>query len=216
MKLFIDRLNTGKRISMGRLNIVSISAMSLLAGVSVLSMMTPAYAGELKFSCGISKGVPATLAHASRGKIPIINWVSNTFADVGYSAEYRCKVVSSKFQDYYKAGTLNYLTTGIANNQPVICVAKMKGGACSGVLFTLKPGSDPWKTLTRLMDIRIQAGAPPLNESSTGSSNHDESHYIDIKNYLATAPAEDATIPAEALSNTQSLSTPATPTKSLW
>jgi Circadian oscillating protein COP23 len=200
---------------MGRLNIASMSALSLLASVSVLSMMTPARASEPKFSCGTSKGVPATLAHTSRGNIAIIRWVSTTFEDAGYSADYRCKLVSSKFQAYYKAGTLNYLTTGISNNQPVICVAAMKGGACSGVLFTLKPGADSWKTLTRLMDIRVQAGAPALNESS-GSSSNDDSQYIDMSNYLATAPTEDASIPAETLPSNQSFSTPTVPTKSLW
>jgi Circadian oscillating protein COP23 len=200
---------------MRRLSIASISALSLMASVSVLSMTIPARAGDLKFSCSTSKGSPATVAQTSRGNVPIIRWVSNTFSDAGYSPEYRCKVVSAKFQEYYKAGTLNYLTTGIANGQPVVCVASTKGGPCSGVVFTLKPGSDPWKTLTRLMDVRVQAG-PPLNESSAGSTN-EESQYIDMTDYLATAPTEEGSVAAEASPGTQQVpAIPTVPTKSLW
>jgi Circadian oscillating protein COP23 len=207
---------------MRRLNIASISAMSLIASVSALSMMPPAHAGELKFSCGTSKGAPATVAQTSRGAVPIIRWVANTFTEAGYSPEYRCKLVSAKFQEYYKAGTLNYLTTGIANNQPVVCVASTKGGPCAGVLFTMKPGSDPWRTLTRLMDVRVQAG-PPLNESSAGPSN-DNSQYVDMADYLATAPTEEGSMttglsPANPSPVDSAPATPASaavPVKSLW
>lgn len=198
---------------MRRLNLASISALSLLASVSVLSMMPPAQASGPKFSCSTSKGAPATVAHTSRGKIPIIRWVSSTFAEAGYTADYRCKVVSEKFQEYYKAGTLNYLTTGTANRQPVICVASTKGGPCSGVLFTLKPGSNPWLTLTRLMNVRVQAG-PPLNESSAGVSI-DESQYIDVNDYLATAPVENSALPIGASPDSPTLASPV-PTKALW
>jgi Circadian oscillating protein COP23 len=202
---------------MGRLNIASMAAMSLMASVSVLSMMTPAHASDLKFSCGTSNGAPATVAQTSRGAVPIIKWVSNIFTESGYSPEYRCKLVSAKFQEYYKAGTLNYLTTGIANNQPVVCVAATKGGPCAGVLFTLKPGSDPWRTLTRLMDVRVQAG-PPLNESSAGATN-DESQYIDVNDYLATAPTDQGAITTEVSTANSIPTAPAAatvPGKSLW
>lgn len=202
---------------MRRLNIVSISAISIMASVSVLSMMTPAQAAnDLKFSCGTSKGTPATVAQTSRGAVPIIRWVSNTFTEAGFSPAYRCQLVSTKFQEYYKAGTLNFLTTGTANGQPVVCVAATKGGPCAGVLFTLKPGSDPWQTLTRLMDVRVQAG-PPLNESSAGTTN-DESQYIDMADYLATAPTEAGALTAEPSSINSATATPTTtvPTKTLW
>jgi hypothetical protein len=201
---------------MRRLNIASISAIALMASVSVLSMMTPARASDLKFSCGTSKGAPATVAQTSRGAVPIIRWVSNTFTEAGFSPAYRCQLVSTKFQEYYKAGTLNFLTTGIANGQPVVCVAATKGGPCAGVLFTLRPGSDPWQTLTRLMNVRVQAG-PPLNESSAGATN-DESQYIDMADYLATAPTEAGAVAAEASSVNSATATPATavPTKTLW
>jgi Circadian oscillating protein COP23 len=178
----------------------------------MLSLMTPARAGESKFTCGVSKGVPATVARTSRGNVPIIRWVSNAFADSGYSAEYRCSVVSAKFQEYYSAGTLNYLTTGTANNQPVVCVAATKGGPCSGVLFTLRPGSDPWTTLTRLMNVRVQAG-PPLNESASASST--DSQFVDMGDFLATAPTEE-TVFVEPLSTNQGVSTPAIQINSLW
>ncbi len=179
---------------MKRQGIASVSALAMFAGVAALFVTSPARAENPKFSCAESQGVPATVATTSRGNIPVIRWVSSHFGDSGYSPQYRCQVVSPKFQQYLDNGTLNYLTTGYHNSQPIVCVAKEKGGPCTGVLFTLKPGSDPWKTLTRLMDVRVQAG-PPLNES-TGGASADTSRYIDMNEFLNNAPVENAAAPA--------------------
>jgi hypothetical protein len=171
---------------------VSTLSLSFFAGVTALSVLVaiPARADDVKFTCGVHQGVPATLAQTTRGNIPVIRWVSDAFGGE-YPPQYRCQVVSPKFQQYYKEGKLNYLTTGVANNQPIVCGTNEKGGPCTGVLFTLKHGSDPWLTLTRLMDVRAQAG-PPLNESASSSSTSNAEHYIDMNEYLNTASVTDS------------------------
>jgi hypothetical protein len=194
----------------------SLSA-TLFAGVAALATISPVAAqpSDAKFSCGTTQGVPATVVQTSRGNITVIRWVSNVFGEQ-YGPEYRCRVVSAKFQQFHKDGQLNYLTTGVSNGQSVVCVASSKGGPCSGILFTLKPGSDPQNTLARLMNVRVQAG-PALNESTAGSSAIGNDQYIDMASFLSTAPTDNSSvveaIPTAPINSGLSLTAPST---GLW
>ena len=193
--------------------LTSISA-SLFAGAAFFTAVSPVAAqpSDAKFSCGTSQGAPATVVQTARGKITVIRWLSGVFGE-NYAPEYRCRVVSAKFQQFHQDGKLNYLTTGISNGQPVVCVANAKGGPCSGVLFTLKPGSDPLNTLTRLMNVRVQAG-PALNESTAGSSEVGNEQYINVANFLSSAPTDESSV-VEAAPITSGVSL-TTPTTGLW
>lgn len=194
----------------------SLSA-TLFAGVAALATISPVAAqpSDAKFSCGTTQGVPATVVQTSRGNITVIRWVSNVFGEQ-YGPEYRCRVVSAKFQQFHKDGQLNYLTTGVSNGQSVVCVASSKGGPCSGILFTLKPGSDPQNTLARLMNVRVQAG-PALNESTAGTSAIGNDQYIDMASFLSTAPTDNSSVveatPATPINPGLSLTAPST---GLW
>jgi hypothetical protein len=134
-----------------------------------------------KFFCGQSAGVPATLAKTSRGNVPVILWRS-TLGDGVYTPEVRCSKVTERFQEYFTNGTLKFLTTGIMNKQSVVCVAQYKGGPCNGLLFTLKPGSNPGQTLKNLMAVQTGSRGP-LNESAARV-------YIDMDEFLTTAPVD--------------------------
>ncbi|HEY9824687.1 MAG TPA: COP23 domain-containing protein [Stenomitos sp.] len=195
--------------------LASVAALALLTSTALGSAIAPASAetNSVKFGCGTSQGHPATVVSTSRGNLPLIRWVSGVFGEE-YPPEYRCKVVSPKFQKYYNDGQLNYLTVGYANKQPIVCVAATKGGPCTGVLFTLKANADPWDTLNRLMNVRVQAGGP-LNESSAGSSGSDN-QYIDINAYLNNAPVDaSASINAEPGDTLQPAATPQ-PSNGMW
>ncbi|MGK7877246.1 MAG: COP23 domain-containing protein [Xenococcaceae cyanobacterium] len=167
----------------------------LTAGAIALGGLTlasqPSQAQKTTFFCGISNGVPTTFASTSRGNVPVIRWVSSYFSSSGYTPERRCQEVSTRFQNYYNNGRLNYITTGIMNGQPVVCVTSSNGGSCSDLLFTLKQGQNASRTLQKLFDIRVGA-AGPLYE---GSNSSNASVYIDMNNYLKTAPVENATSP---------------------
>jgi Circadian oscillating protein COP23 len=134
------------------------------------------------FVCGTSKGAPATIAQTNRGDIPVIRWTSDLFRDAGYTPEKRCQEVSARFQQYFRNQKLNYLTTGVMNNQQVICVADRKEGDCTGLLFTLKRGSNPSQVLKSLLAIRVRASGP-LNESTSRI-------YLDLSEYLKQAAVE--------------------------
>ena len=118
-------------------------------------------------SCMNSDGTPATVVTTKSGKqIPIIFWKSTAFSSSGYSPERRCNEVSARFQTYHSSGTLQFITTGRINGLPVICIAKTDGGACAGLLYTLKPGQNATATLKRLFDVRTKPGAAPLEETT--------------------------------------------------
>lgn len=191
--------------------IASLSAISVLVSVTTLSAISPVKAQEKpKFTCGMSNGVPATLALTSEGYSPVIRWKSNYFSADGYDPLYRCQVVSPKFEKYHKQGILNYLTTGVHDGNNIVCVAKEKDGPCVGVLFTLKPGSDSFMTLKRLLDVRAQAG-PALNESTGGSSQPsvDSGKSIDFNAFLNSVPVDPGATPLGGTTNAAPTTAPA-------
>ncbi|MDY7004491.1 MAG: COP23 domain-containing protein [Cyanobacteriota bacterium] len=121
-----------------------------------------------KFYCDRGKnGIPTTFVKTPQGTYPVIRWVSNYFLSAGYSPLTRCRQVSDKFQFFYDDGRLDYITTGIVNRQPVVCVSGRKGGPCQGVLFTLKPQQSASETVQQLFDIRVGAATGPLYESGS-------------------------------------------------
>ncbi len=169
-----------------------ITAASIALGTSPLTQ--PARAAGTTFFCGVCDGVPVTFARTSRGYVPVIRWVSAHFSGSGYTPEKRCQEVSARFQTYYNSGTLNYVTAGRMNGQPVVCVADRAGGGCRGLLFTLKPGSDANSTVRQLFEIRDRS-AGPLEEVYARV-------YINMNDYLSQPPAikservsENATAP---------------------
>jgi hypothetical protein len=112
-------------------------------------------------------GVPTTyVSGAYATEKPLIRWVSSYFADSGYDPMRRCEEVSDRFTRYYREGTLNYITTGIVNRLPVVCVSSQLGGPCNNVLITLKPGQDATNTVQQLFDVRVGRSGP-LEESGS-------------------------------------------------
>lgn len=161
------------------------AAASLVCGIAcsgLLAAAADAATAARGFTCGTASGAPATNAVTSTGKqVPVIRWTSTTFDDAGWSQQRRCEEVSARFDSYYKQGRLKYITTGRINGLPVICTTPSKGGACDGLLYTLKPGQDATSTLRNLLEIRVKARGP-LNETS-------ERLYVSLEELLQTAQA---------------------------
>jgi hypothetical protein len=131
-----------------------------------------------RFYCNSSEdGVPTTFVETAQGTYPVIRWVSDYFTPHGYDQTTRCRQVSDKFQTHFNDGSLNYITTGVVNHQPVICVSDTNGGTCQGVLFTLKPEQNASRIIQRLFDLRSGAASGPLEE--TGSRL-----YLNFNRYL--------------------------------
>ena len=136
---------------------------AVAAGNAVPCMSAPAARG---FVCRMAAGVPVTSVVTATGRqVPVIRWTSRVFTEAGWSQERRCQEVSTRFDDFLKKGRLTYITTGRMNDLPVICTAASNGGACDGLLYTLKPGQDATLALRNLLEIRVKARGP-LNETT--------------------------------------------------
>ncbi|MEM1242670.1 MAG: COP23 domain-containing protein [Cyanobacteria bacterium P01_H01_bin.26] len=121
---------------------------------------------------------PTTVFYSPEGALPVIHWVSDYFDGSGYDPLTRCRAVSGRFQRYYEADVLNYITTGIVNRLPVICVTDQMGGPCQGVLLTLKPGQNASFVVQRLFDLSYGHQVGALYESGSRV-------YINVENYLS-------------------------------
>ena len=189
----------------------SVAATSLIGagafiGVDSLAPKPVYAAGASSFYCGQASGAPATLAKTASGKsVPVIRWTSSTFNSAGWNQSKRCQVVSERFELYRKQGSLKYLTTGRMNGQAVICTAARKGGPCAGLLYTLKPGQDPTKTLAELLDVRTKAKGP-LNETTSRL-------YLKMNDVL---DAKSGISPSLSPSTTDDTPSSAATTEALW
>jgi hypothetical protein len=188
---------TGIKVDMKQSMLWSTLSVSILTYVATAIAPVGASGGNSKFYCGKNNSVPTTMAKTSRGDVAVIRWVSRDVFGEAYPPAVRCNIVSEKFQSFYQDGTLNFLTTGVVNRMPVICAAQAQDGPCNGVLFTLKPGGDPGRTLKRLLAVRDRASGPLAESSATRV-------YINMKDLLDASPVVSAT-PMKA---TKGLSTP--------
>ena len=164
---------------------VAISSIGALCTMGVSSQPASAGTSARNFVCGSAAGTPATNVITADGRqVPVIRWTSSTFNGAGWNQQRRCQEVSSRFNTFLKQGRLGYITTGWINGLPVICTAVSNGGACDGLLYTLKPGQDATATLKNLLEIRVKARGP-LNETN-------ERLYVSLPELLNTAQANDA------------------------
>lgn len=187
-------------------SLVTITSLAIAGGLMTKTKVT---AQTSTFVCSTSQGKPATVARSAEGEIPVIIWESDYFSESGYTPEKRCQLVSERFEQYRANGMLKYLTTGVMNQQPVVCVTQTDGGSCGGLLFTLKKESDPNETLRNLLAVRDRAGGP-LSETGcdTVYGNRDGKLYVDMDLYLQC-------VSPEAAPETEP-SSPTVPSNDLW
>ena len=179
---------------MGNKRMPKAAALTSFLGLALLAVPVSnarASSAARGFVCGVSHGAPSTNAvKADGGQVPVIRWTSTTFNDAGWDQERRCKEVSSRFDTYLKQGRLAYITTGRINGLPVICTASSNGGACDGLLYTLKPGQNATATLQNLLEIRVKARGP-LNETTSRL-------YVSLDQLMSTAQANASGVSSPA------------------
>lgn len=131
------------------------------------------------FFCSTSASVPTTVYLNKQGtQEPWITWSSDYFTDSGWTPEKRCLEVSNRLETYRIKNQLQYVTSGVINNQKVICVAATQGAPCGGIIYTLKPGQDAIAALNNLFAWR---------KGEAGQTSNDETMeipYIDVGSRL--------------------------------
>lgn len=172
------------------------SLASIIAGVSVVigSAIAPALAQTKTnntYYCAQLNGGWNTFVNTPRGRINLINW-ANQFAP-DWTPQKRCDAVSQRFQRFLDEGNLKYIRTGNINEQPVLCVANIRGGSCpdDNVLVTLKPGVDPEKVLIDLVDFRRSVSGQTLTLSAEDPGFYsDGEFYVDVEKFLDKVPVD--------------------------
>ncbi len=136
------------------------------------------------FDSASQKKLPTTYARNERGKIAVVRWETTYFKD--YTPQQRCEEVSPRFQTAYENGSLQYLTNGTMNGEPVICTARSDGGDCDTLIMTLRRNDDPKPILAQLNDTFQGRSTGPIRHSSN------KAIYIkvDIEEFLKNAPVE--------------------------
>ena len=179
-----------------KLRFLGLVAVAALGSFTIGTQQSQAQNAQARgFYCDTSGGVPVTIYQNAQGaREPWIRWVSNAFASSGFDPQTRCREVSARLETYRRNRQLKYITVGMMNGQRVVCTASQVNGRCEGLIFTLKRGQDPIRTLNNLLAWREgQAGAPSLSESGSVP-------YIDVSGRLGDDGGSGA-VPVAAPSN---------------
>ena len=149
---------------------------------------------KIQFICNktydeASKGyVYSTIAWNPNNKKPIIVWKREDFSGNDFPPQKRCEKVSPRFQKAYDNGSLNYITHGEMNSQPVICTASTVGDTCQTLLITLKHQDNAEQTLEQLSDILLGYTSSALEQSSGEIAYSDDNRIyikVDIEDFLS-------------------------------
>jgi hypothetical protein len=164
-----------------------LTGMSLTLG-TVMTLPIQASPSSHTFSCVTVNGVLTTVAKRGNKQINMIRWSKNDGYFGGkWTPQERCQEVSANFQKFAQQGKLRYITHGINNGYPIVCVAQKKGGNCNGQLFTFRKNDNPDDKVRRLLD-RNGIANNPLDESDPAYVvNINDKVYIDLDIYLTNA-----------------------------
>jgi hypothetical protein len=126
---------------------------------------------------------PTTFIWTASKKIALIRWKKNWGNFI--SPQQRCEAISPRFQKAYESGTLQFITNGMMNGQPVICTTRSNGGACQTLLMTLRQEENSFKTLVELKGLLDGTQVTPITHSSGNSQVYYE---VDIDKLIRNAP----------------------------
>ena len=137
---------------------------------------------SVEYLCIERNGIPTTIVNTHKGTIELIAWKSDYFSGSGYTPDYRCQVISNRFQKYSDVKNLRYISTGVMNNQKVICVSEKSGNCKSnGLLITLQNNDDSEQVMRDLFNLAARKSSGSL----TRTGNRRFKEMIDLDKFLA-------------------------------
>lgn len=146
------------------------SSFFLIFGIVTPSLAELQYVYPDEFVCRQVDGVFSTFAVRGSREFTIIKWKSTEWQD--YSPENRCMAVSERLTQAAQDRSLQYLTHGWMNGQPVICTTSNEAGECDRLIFTLlhREASIAPEILRDLNDIGSARATQPLYRGENNSS----------------------------------------------
>ena len=170
---------------------VMLAGLGVALGSAIANPATAQTKNNNTYYCAQLDGDWSTFVNTPRGRVNLINW-ENQFGEK-WTPQKRCSAVSGRFQKFLDNGNLKFIRTGNINEQPVLCVANARGGACpeDNVLITLKPGTDPEGVLIRLVDFRRSVSGQTLTLSADDPGFYSGGEfYVDMEKFLESVPAK--------------------------
>jgi len=152
--------------------VLTLTGASLVSAVALGSTLTlssnnsvQAQQTDAPFSCQERQGIPTTIVRTKQGAKEFIQWDSLYFKPSGYPPQVRCNHVTARLNQFSQVKSEQFITDGMMNGQPVICLTDSEGGPCQGLLYTLKPGQSGETALTLLIrQTESNFNQPPLRE----------------------------------------------------
>ena len=151
------------------------------------------------YSCINYENKTTTIVDTARGRIKLIVWESDYFANSGWTPQKRCEAVSARFQKFSDNKSLKYVSTGVVKEKyKVICVSSPQPGRgynCNndGLLLTLQPNDNPSKVLKTLFVNATKVGGTAVVRGETAVS-------IDrILQRSAIIPVKETTVNTETI-----------------
>ncbi|WP_159402700.1 COP23 domain-containing protein [Nostoc sp. ATCC 53789] len=152
---------------------VSVLAASVTIGLVSNAALTnsPVLAQQVRFACKTVNGAPTTVIKKNEWSSvrQMIRWTLQG-ATGDYTPQRRCEEVTGRLNQSFTQGS-QYITHGIMNKQPVICITDKKGNGCQHLLLTLVNHSNrpnPKAVLNDLFSLndRNFSSNAPLREGS--------------------------------------------------
>jgi len=171
---------------------VIIAGLGVVVGSAIANPAKAQTKDNNTYYCAQLDGNWSTFVNTPRGRVTLINW-ANQFGEK-WTPQKRCSAVSQRFQNFLDKGNLKFIRTGNINEQPVLCVANDRGGACpnDNVLITLKSGTDPEGVLIRLVDFRRSVSGQTLTLSADDAGFYSGGEfYVDMDKFLESVPVNN-------------------------
>jgi hypothetical protein len=145
---------------------------------------------QLQFTCraGFDKNTgkeqPTTYLWFQGNKHGVVRWVK---AMGSTTPQERCDKVSSRLQEALDNDSLNFVTNGRMNGQPVICTAREYKGDCDTLILTLRSDDQPLEVLEGFKEALMGRSMGPISHSNGFPQIY---YKVDLQEKIRNTPAE--------------------------
>lgn len=171
-----------------KLALAGLATTLTLSTVSLVQAQTNS--NDIQFTCraGFDKNTgkeqPTTYLWYQGKKHGVVRWVK---AMGSTQPQERCDKVSIRLQEAYNNDSLNFVTNGRMNGQPVICTAREYKGDCDTLILTLRPNDNPLEVLEGFKEALMGRSMGPISHSSGFPQIY---YKIDLQETIRNTPAE--------------------------
>ena len=131
----------------------------------------PSSANTIQYSCN-SSGTPAIVGTDENGSKNILSFPSEYFSST--EAVQNCETTAGLLQSQYESDSLGYLTRGLVNDRPAVCMTELNGTCnSSNLLFNLPQNADPKEVLDSMLNPAALEGG---ESSRPGSQIYTDMH----------------------------------------